>query len=135
MNFWRPGPLTAQVPAPTFKGLGPERLEMSMEPLAYAGPRGPVPPYAASRLGLKGLAWIGGLLATICALGVAAILALFVAATVVVLGLMSAALIGLGGLAYRARKTVKRNEDPNLLEARHIGGHSWVAYGWDRRGR
>jgi hypothetical protein len=23
--------------------------------------------------------------------------------------------------------------DPDLIEARHIGGHSWVAYGWDGR--
>jgi len=107
---------------------------MSMEPLAYAGSRGAVPPYGASRIGLKGLAWIGGLLATIGALGVAAVLAVVFAATVVVIGLMSAALLALGGLAYRARRAVK-TEDPNLLEARHIGGHSWVAYGWDRRGR
>lgn len=106
---------------------------MSMEPLAYAGSRGPVT-VGASRWGLQALAWIGGLIATVCALGVAAVLAVFFAATMVVIGLMSAALIGLGGLAWRARKAT-RSEDPTLLEARHVGGHSWVAYGWDRRGR
>ncbi len=105
-----------------------------MEPLAFAGPRGPIPSVGPSRWGVQLLAWIGGLIATICALGVAAVLAVFFAATMVVIGLMSAAVLGLGGLAYRARKAT-RTEDPNLLEARHVGGHSWVAYGWDRRGR
>jgi hypothetical protein len=105
-----------------------------MEPLAYAGPNRPPPPGGGSRMGLRGLAWIGGALASIAAIGVGAVLAVVFAATVVVIGLMAATLIALGGLAYRARRTVKP-ADPDLLEARHIGGHSWVAYSWDRRGR
>ena len=27
----------------------------------------------------------------------------------------------------------KADSGPQLLEARHVGGHSWVAYGWERR--
>jgi hypothetical protein len=107
---------------------------MSMEPLAYAGSGARGPRTSGPWIGLRSLAWIGGLLATIAAMGVAAVLALFFAATIVVIGLMAAALLTLGGLAYRARKSFARApSDPDLLEARNIGGHSWVAYGWDQR--
>ena len=82
----------------------------------------------------KGLAWIAGALAAAAAAAVAAILALFFAATVLVIAMMTAVLIGFSGLALRARRSARRR-DPNLLEARHVGGHSWVAYGWDEHGR
>jgi hypothetical protein len=39
----------------------------------------------------------------------------------------------LAAAAVRARRTVRPPVDPELIEARHIGGHSWVAYGWDGR--
>jgi hypothetical protein len=96
-----------------------------MDPLTRAGSKG---------LLLKSLAWIGGAIATVCALGVAAVLAVVFAASMVVIGLMATAMIALGGLAYRARRS-SQPADPTLLEARHVGGHSWVAYGWDHRGR
>jgi len=64
---------------------------------------------------------------------VGAILAVFFAATVVVIALMSTALLTFAGFAMRARRTVRAPADPNLIEARHVGGHSWVAYGWDGR--
>mgnify|MGYP001545168076 CR=1 FL=1 len=100
-------------------------------PRAEVGGRGPKragPPV------LKSLAWLGGLVATVCALGVAAVLAVVFAASLVLIGLIARATIALGGLAYRARRT-SQPSDPTLLEARHVGGHSWVAYGWDQRGR
>ena len=53
--------------------------------------------------------------------------------TVVVIALMSGALMLLAVAAVRARRTVRATSDPELIEARHIGGHSWVAYGWDGR--
>ncbi len=84
--------------------------------------------------GLKSLAWVGGVLATVAAIGVATVLAVVAAATVVVIGLMAGALVFLGGLVYRARRA-QRPKDPTLLEARNVGGHSWVAYGWDQRTR
>ncbi len=82
----------------------------------------------------RGLAWIGGLVATAAALTLGAVLAVFAAATVVVLALMTSALLALSGLALRARRTVRRRAaEPGVIEARNIGGHSWVAYGWNER--
>ena len=81
---------------------------------------------------LKSVAWLAAGLATVAAAAVAAVLALFFAATVVVIAVMTSALVTFTGLALRARRSAR---DPNLLEARHVGGHSWVAYGWDQQGR
>jgi hypothetical protein len=81
----------------------------------------------------RGLAWLGGLAATALALTIGAVLALFAAATVVVIALMTSALLALSGLALRARRSVRAPADPTLIEARHVGGHSWVAYGWNER--
>ena len=49
--------------------------------------------------------------------------------------LLENALLAVASLASRARRTVKARNDsgPQLLEARNVGGHSWVAYGWDRQ--
>ena len=48
---------------------------------------------------------------------------------------MGGALLALAGFASRARRTIKVRSDsgPPIIEARNVGGHSWVAYGWDRR--
>ncbi|HLI65168.1 MAG TPA: hypothetical protein VKU90_02290 [Caulobacteraceae bacterium] len=78
------------------------------------------------------LAWVGGAIATACAAAVAAVLTVFFAATLVVIALMGAVLVIFAGLALRARRTVRRAD---VLDARHLGGGSWVAYGWDHRGR
>ena len=83
---------------------------------------------------LKSVAWLGAGLATVAAAAVAAVLALFFAATVVVIAIMTSALVTFTGLALRARRSA-RPKDPDLIEARHLGGHSWVAYGWDQQGR
>ncbi len=82
--------------------------------------------------GANGLAWFGGTLAAIGAAVIAAILALLVATAVVVMALMGGILLTLTGLASRSRRTARAPADPDLIEARHVGGHSWVAYGWDR---
>lgn len=81
----------------------------------------------------RSLAWVGGLVATAAALTIGAVLALFAAATVVVIALMTSALLALSGLALRARRTGRAAGDPTLIEARNVGGHSWVAYGWNER--
>jgi len=81
----------------------------------------------------RGLAWVGGLVATAAALTIGAVLALFAAATVVVIALMTSALLALSGLAMRARRRVRTPSEPGLIEARNVGGHSWVAYGWNER--
>lgn len=85
----------------------------------------------------KSLAWIGGALATAAAAAVAAVLAVFFAATVVVIALMASCLLALAGLAMRARRSTARARpaDPSIIEAHNVGGHSWVAYGWDRQSR
>jgi hypothetical protein len=81
----------------------------------------------------RGLAWLGAALAWAAAAAIGAVLALFFAATVVVIALMAGALVILAAVAVRARRTVRPPADPDLIEAQHIGGHSWVAYGWDGR--
>ncbi len=102
-----------------------------MEPTAYSGDR---PPSAGGprQFGADSLAWIGGALATVAAVGVAAVIAVFFAATVVVVGLLGLALLAVGAVAFRARKSLRRAE-PGVIDARNVGGHSWVAYGWDQR--
>ena len=100
-----------------------------MEPIAASGGR---PSEAGGMRSVSALAWIGGAVATAGAIGLAAVLAVFFAATVVVVGVLGLALLGLGGFAYRARKGLRR-PDPRVIEARNVGGHSWVAYGWDQR--
>ena len=44
--------------------------------------------------------------------------------------------LALAGLASKARRALRPNPvqaDDGVIEARRVGGHSWVAYGWDRR--
>ena len=82
---------------------------------------------------LRSLAVLGGLLATAAALVVGAVLAVVFAATVAVIALMTSALLGLSALALRASRVRARRRDVDILEARHQGGHHWVAYGWNER--
>lgn len=85
--------------------------------------------------GGRSLIVLAGAVCTVVAAAVATVLALALAASVVVIGVMGGALLFLASLAMRARRTVRARAEPGpqLLEARHVGGHSWVAYGWDRR--
>ena len=89
----------------------------------------------ASGIAWRSLATVAGAIATSIAVAVAAVLAVVFAATLVVIGFMATALLGLAAFALRARRTVApaAPSDPSLLEARHMGGHSWVAYGWNER--
>jgi hypothetical protein len=84
---------------------------------------------------LRSLAVLGGLLATIAAVVVGAVLAVVFAATVAVIAVMASALLGFAGLALRARRTAQsrtgRARTDGVIEARHLGGHHWVAYGWN----
>lgn len=84
---------------------------------------------------LRSLAALFGMLATGAAVLVGAAMAVFFAATVAVIAVMASALLAFAGLALRARRTARaRSRQPDLLEARHLGGHHWVAYGWNERG-
>ena len=82
----------------------------------------------------RGVVQILGWLAAGCAAVVAAGLAVVFAASVFVIGAMATVLIGFAALAMRARRTARVHAyaRPQHLEARQVG-HSWVAYGWDRR--
>lgn len=84
---------------------------------------------------LRSLAAVAGMLATAAAVIVGAVLAVFAAATVAVIAVMTSALLALAGLALRAGKvrTKAPQRDDGVIEARHLGGHHWVAYGWNER--
>jgi hypothetical protein len=89
----------------------------------------------APRSAFKGLAWFAGSLAWVTAAAIGAVLTVFFVSTLVVIVIMATALLAVASVALRARRTVRaRSTTPDdILEARHIGGHSWVAYGWDGR--
>lgn len=82
----------------------------------------------------RSLAMLGGALATAAAVAVGAVLAVFAAATVVVIALMSSTILAFYALAMRARRSAKTRANDGVIEARHVGGHHWVAYGWNERG-
>ena len=81
----------------------------------------------------RGVAFVAGAIAWTAAAVIGAVLAIFFAATVVVILFMAGVLAALAAAALRARRTVRAPVEPDLIEARHLGGHSWVAYGWDAR--
>jgi len=82
---------------------------------------------------LLSLAVLVGVLATAAAVVVGAVLAVVFTLTVTVIAIMTSALLGFAGLALRARRTATARAD-GVIEARHLGGHHWVAYGWNDRG-
>ena len=85
---------------------------------------------------LRTLAGLAAGLATIAAVIVGAVLAVFAAATVAVIAVMTSAVLALAAMALRARRTVRARRhrtEADILEARHLGGHHWVAYGWNER--
>ena len=85
--------------------------------------------------GGRSLAALAGAICTVIAAVVATVLAVALAASVVVVALMGGALLFLATLAMRARRTARTRPapGPQIIEARNVGGHSWGAYGWDRR--
>ncbi len=87
---------------------------------------------APGRSAFRGIAWLGAAFASMAA-AIGAVLVLFFAATAIVIAVMAAIVIVFAAAAVRARRTVRAPTDPDLIEAHHVGGHSWVAYGWDGR--
>ncbi len=82
---------------------------------------------------LAPILWLGGVIATVAALTVGAILAVFTAAAVAVIAVCASILIFFAGLAMRARRrvTVRARRDDDVIEAQKVGD-TWVAYGWER---
>jgi len=82
----------------------------------------------------KGFAAVFGLVAATLAAAVGLVLAVVFAATVVVIGFMASLVLALAGLAMKARRTARAKAGQDgVIEAHRVGGHSWVAYGWDNR--
>lgn len=83
----------------------------------------------------KGVAAIFGFIATTAAAIVGAVLAVLVAGALVIIGVIASVMIGLAAMAMGARRAARAKPaaeaDPDVIEARRVGGHSWVAYGWD----
>ncbi len=86
---------------------------------------------------LRGLGAIAGAVAAAAAVAVGVVLAFVFAATLVVIGLMVSAVLALAALAVRAgrmgRGRAAAPAEDGVIEARHLGGHHWVAYGWNER--
>ena len=80
--------------------------------------------------------WLGGVIATVAALTVGALLAVFTAAAVAVIAVCASILIFFAGLAMRARRrvAVRARRTDDVIEAQKVGD-TWVAYGWERNGR
>lgn len=90
----------------------------------------------AGRSSWNALAWIGGLIAAVAAVIIGAVLMVFAATAVVVLAVMTSATLSLVALAARARRTSRARRadaDNGIIDARKVGGHHWVAYGWNER--
>lgn len=81
----------------------------------------------------RSLAAVGATLATAAAVIVGAVLAIFAAATVAVIAVMGSALLAFTALALRAGRKVRARSHSDVIEARHLGGHHWVATGWNER--
>jgi hypothetical protein len=81
---------------------------------------------------IAGLARLGEALAWVGAAGVGLVLALVFAATLMVVVVGAAAFVLAAAVVLRLRAPAARR-DGDVIEARHLGGHSWVAYGWDTR--
>ncbi|GAA0867891.1 hypothetical protein GCM10009116_02500 [Brevundimonas basaltis] len=80
--------------------------------------------------------WLGGVIATLAAMTIGAVLAVFTAAAVAVIALFAGALVFFASLAVRARRrmTARNRRGDDVIEARKVDG-AWVAYGWERPGR
>lgn len=91
-------------------------------------------PTLSPRAATRSLAWLSGLFATAAALVIGAVLTVFFAATIALMAVLTSAVLALTTFAMQTRRTVSvKARDPGVLDARHIGGHSWVAYGWHEK--
>jgi hypothetical protein len=110
------------------KSAAPEISENSA--MARTRPVGQV--WRPARSAVRGVAWIGAVLAWAAAAVIATALAIVFAATLVVVAIMASGFVAAAAFGLRARRQA-RSVDPDLIEAHHVGGHSWVAYGWNGR--
>ena len=102
-----------------------EALDAIMDRLTqtFPAPRG--------GLAVRAVAWCVSATTWTVATVVGGLVAVVLAGGMLIMAVMATLLMFLGATAVRARRTAQAQGDPGLIEARHIGGHSWVAYGWD----
>lgn len=81
---------------------------------------------------VRAVIWTGGALAGVAAGAIAAVLAVFFAAAMMVIAFMASILLALAAMAAQARRRTRASFGADIIEARRVGGHSWVAYGWDQ---
>lgn len=80
--------------------------------------------------------WLVSTLAAVAAMAIGAVLAVFTAAAVAVIALFAGMVVFLAGFVVRARRKLSpvRAAPEGVIEARKVDG-TWVAYGWEPRGR
>lgn len=80
--------------------------------------------------------WLVSTLAAVAAMAIGAVLAVFTAAAVAVIALFAGMVVFLAGFVMRARRNLApvRAAPEGVIEARKVDG-TWVAYGWEPRGR
>lgn len=82
----------------------------------------------------RALGILAGALGGAVAALLAAVLAVVCAVALLLLALVAAVVVAIRAVIDGAGRLVRQGRsEPDLLEARHVGGHSWVAYGWDGR--
>lgn len=87
---------------------------------------------------LRGPKIVLAILAAVAGLLLAAVAAVFAAATVVVAAIVGGVLLCVAAVTGRLRRAPARQAagpmaDDGVIEARRVGGHQWVAYGWTER--
>lgn len=100
--------------------------------------------FAARRASGKGgfwapFIWLAGVVATVVALTVGAVLAVLTAAAVAIIAVIGGLLVFFAGFALRARRSsqmrkAQKAADEGVIDAQKVGD-TWVAYGWEREGR
>ncbi len=91
-------------------------------------------PWSSRRRSASPLAQVGAALGWAVMGVVGAVAAAVIAATVLAIAVVGSAALAVAALVLGARRAVRSvADDPDVIEARNVGGHSWVASGWQGR--
>ena len=88
--------------------------------------------WTLKRAPVRGIARLGLVLTWAVVSVSVVVLALVFAAAVVAGVVLTAGFLAVAAIILRGRRP-KGPPDDGVLEARNVGGHSWVAYGWNGR--
>ena len=90
--------------------------------------------WGARRRSAGPLDQLGGALAWAVMGVLGAVAAAVIAATVLAIAVVGSAALAVAAVVLGARRAVRSGAgDPDVIEARNVGGHSWVASGWQGR--